>query len=330
MHHPTRRPGKQAGRAFADAIIDGDQTCEGRIATSIAKIFDMTVAATGLTEKGLKAAKLPYRIAETHAGNHAGYYPNSLQLTLKILYHPVTGRLWGAQAVGFDGVDKRIDVISAFIGKEGTIWDLAEFEQAYAPPFSSAKDPVNMVGFIASNALDGLSDPISWDEAERLRAEGALMLDVRSEDEFALASIEGAVNIPNTALRGRLAEVPKDRQIVIYCAIKRGYLAERILRQNGYTKVKNLSGGFKSYDSAMGARHPGEWRRRGRQEPVGDQPPVRRRLSRKRSVGFKSHTIDAVGLQCPGPIIHLKRRSTTSRRGTASRSVPATPASPST
>ncbi|NLV60741.1 MAG: FAD-dependent oxidoreductase [Spirochaetales bacterium] len=308
---PLAGPANKQARLCADAIIDGDQTpYEGSIATSIAKIFDMTVAATGLTEKGLKAAKLPYRIAETHAGNHAGYYPNSLQLTLKILYHPVTGRLWGAQAVGFDGVDKRIDVISAFIGKEGTIWDLAEFEQAYAPPFSSAKDPVNMVGFIASNALDGLSDPISWDEAERLRAEGALMLDVRSEDEFALASIEGAVNIPNTALRGRLAEVPKDRQIVIYCAIgARGYLAERILRQNGYTKVKNLSGGFKSYDSAMRERAILE---NGGvvvvREPVGvishlydDGSP------RKRSVGFKSHTIDAVGLQCPGPIIHLKR-----------------------
>ena len=308
---PLAGPANKQARLCADAIIDGDQVpYAGSIATSIAKIFDMTVAATGLTEKGLKAAKLPYRIAETHAGNHAGYYPNSLLLTLKILYHPVTGRLWGAQAVGFDGVDKRIDVISAFIGKEGTVWDLAEFEQAYAPPFSSAKDPVNMVGFIAANALEKLSDPIGWDEAERYRKAGALMLDVRSEEEFELGAIEGAVNIPNTELRKRLGEVPKDRQIIIYCAIgARGYLAERILAQHGYTQVKNLSGGFKSWDSAMRERAILE---NGGvvivKEPVGvishlhdDGSP------RKRAAGFKSHSIDAVGLQCPGPIIRLKR-----------------------
>ena len=253
---PLAGPANKQARLCADAIVDGNKIpYKGSIATSIAKIFDMTVAATGLTEKGLKAAKLPYRSAETHAGNHAGYYPGSLVLTLKILYHPESGKLWGAQAVGFDGVDKRIDVISAFIGKEGTVYDLAEFEQAYAPPFSSAKDPVNMVGFIAANSLEGLSDPVSWDEAERLRAEGAFMLDVRSEDEFALGAIPGAINIPNTELRTRLSEVPKDRLVIINCAMGlRGYLAERILRQNGYEQVKNLSGGFKSYDSAMRER----------------------------------------------------------------------------
>ena len=308
---PLAGPANKQARLCADAIVDGNKIpYKGSIATSIAKIFDMTVAATGLTEKGLKAANLPYRSAETHAGNHAGYYPGSLVLTLKILYHPESGKLWGAQAVGFDGVDKRIDVISAFIGKEGTVYDLAEFEQAYAPPFSSAKDPVNMVGFIAANALEGLSDPVSWDEAERLRAEGAFMLDVRSEDEFALGAIPGAINIPNTELRTRLSEVPKDRLVIINCAMGlRGYLAERILRQNGYEQVKNLSGGFKSYDSAMRERAILE---NGGvvvlKEPVGvishlyeDGSP------RKRSTGFKSHTIDAVGLQCPGPIVHLKR-----------------------
>ncbi|MCK9549003.1 MAG: DsrE/DsrF/DrsH-like family protein, partial [Sphaerochaeta sp.] len=308
---PLAGPANKQARLCADAIIDGDKIpYKGSIATSIAKIFDMTVAATGLTEKGLKAANLPFRIAETHAGNHAGYYPSSLLLTLKILYHPETGKLWGAQAVGFDGVDKRIDVISAFIGMEGTVWDLAEFEQAYAPPFSSAKDPVNMVGFIAANAIEGLADPIGWQEAERLRKEGAFILDVRSDEEFELGAIEGAVNIPNTELRKRLAEIPKDRLIVINCAMGvRGYLAERILRQNGYEQVKNLSGGFKSYDSAMRERAILE---NGGvvvvREPVGVISHLHEDGSpRKRSGLFKSHAIDAVGLQCPGPIIRLKR-----------------------
>ncbi|NMA23220.1 MAG: FAD-dependent oxidoreductase [Spirochaetales bacterium] len=308
---PLAGPANKQARLCADAIIDGNKVpYKGTLATSIAKIFDMTVAATGLTEKGLIEAKLPYRAAETHAGNHAGYYPASLQLTLKVLYHPKSGKLWGAQAVGFDGVDKRIDVISAFIGKEGTVYDLADFEQAYAPPFSSAKDPVNMVGFIAANVLEGYSDTVSWQEAEQLRKEGAFILDVRSEEEFELGAIEGAVNIPNTELRTRLKEVPKDRQIVLNCHMGlRGYLAERILLQNGYTQVKNLLGGFKSYDSAM--RERAILANGGLvvlKEPVGGISHLHEDGSpRRRGASFKSHKIDAIGLQCPGPIVRLKR-----------------------
>lgn len=307
---PLAGPANKQARLCADAIIDGNKKpYEGTIATSIAKIFDITVASTGLTEKGLKAAGLPYRMAVTHAGNHAGYYPNSRQLTLKILYHPQSGKLWGAQAVGYDGVDKRIDVISAFIGKEGTVYDLAEFEQAYAPPFSSAKDPVNMVGFIAVNTLESISDTIGWEEAEEERKKGAFMLDVRSEEEFGLGAIEGAVNIPHTVLRHKLAMVPTDRLVILYCAIGlRGYLAERVLRQNGYTKIRNLTGGFKTYDSAVRERFLLE---------------NKDRISVKASVGTINHlhedgsfrkrgenkilTVDACGLQCPGPIIRLKR-----------------------
>jgi NADPH-dependent 2,4-dienoyl-CoA reductase/sulfur reductase-like enzyme/peroxiredoxin family protein/rhodanese-related sulfurtransferase/TusA-related sulfurtransferase len=307
---PLAGPANKQARLCADAIIDGNKRpYEGTIATSIAKIFDMTVASTGLTEKGLKAAGLPYRMAVTHAGNHAGYYPNSRQLTLKILYHPESGRLWGGQAVGYDGVDKRIDVISAFIGKEGTVYDLAEFEQAYAPPFSSAKDPVNMVGFIAANTLEGFSDTISWEEAEQQRKNGAFMLDVRSEEEYELGAIEGSVNIPNTVLRQKLLMVPTDRLVIVYCAIGlRGYLAERVLKQNGYTNVRNLTGGYKTYESAVRERYLLEnkdkisvKREGGTINHLHEDGSFRKRTENK------IFTVDACGLQCPGPIIRLKR-----------------------
>jgi NADPH-dependent 2,4-dienoyl-CoA reductase/sulfur reductase-like enzyme/peroxiredoxin family protein/rhodanese-related sulfurtransferase/TusA-related sulfurtransferase len=307
---PLAGPANKQARLCADAIIDGNKKpYTGTIATSIAKIFDMTVASTGLTEKGLKQANLPFRSATTHAGNHAGYYPNTKQLTLKILYHPQSGKIWGAQAVGYDGVDKRIDVISAFIGKEGTVYDLAEFEQAYAPPFSSAKDPVNMVGFIAINTIELLSDTIDWQEAQQLKREGAFMLDVRSAEEYELGAIQGSVNIAHTELRNRLSEIPKDRVIVINCAMGlRGYLAERILRQNGYTQVKNLSGGFKSYDKAVREKELLE--HRGQASIKEESAYIDNRNEdgsfRKRTEN-KISKIDACGLQCPGPIIRLKK-----------------------
>ena len=310
MTIPLAGPANKQARLCADAIIDGNKKpYKGAIATSIAKIFDLTVASTGLTEKALQAANLPFRSATTHAGNHAGYYPNAKQLTLKVLYHPENGKIWGAQGVGYDGVDKRIDVISAFIGKEGTVYDLAEFEQAYAPPFSSAKDVVNMVGFIAVNTLDGLSDTIDWKEAEQQRQNGAFILDVRSAQEFELGAIQGSVNIENTVLRSRLSEVPTDRLVIVYCAIGlRGYFAERILRQQGYKQVKNLSGGFKSYDNAI----------REKQLLVNRSTTTFKEESafidnRNEDGSFRSRTenkifkIDACGLQCPGPIIRLKK-----------------------
>ena len=306
---PLAGPANKQARLCADNIVDGDtRPYGGTIATSIAKIFEMTVASTGLTEKGLKQADLPYKAAVTHAGTHAGYYPNASQITLKILYHPKTGKLWGAQAVGYDGVDKRIDVISAFIGKGGTIVDLAEFEQAYAPPFSSAKDPTNMVGFIAENVLRGYSNTIIWEEAEQMRLDGAYILDVRTNEEFELGSMEGSHHIPSTDLRDRLKEVPKDKKIVLYCAMGlRGYLSERVLLQNGYTEVYNLTGGLKSYEVALRERKLLENK---------DLQSVRIQKNvnvlnedgsfRKPSVN-KIFKVDACGLQCPGPIIHLKR-----------------------
>lgn len=306
---PLAGPANKQARLCADNIIDGNtRAYGGTIATSIAKIFEMTVASTGLTEKGLRYAKLPYKAAVTHAGTHAGYYPNASQITLKILYHPETGKLWGAQAVGYDGVDKRIDVISAYIGKEGTVFDLAEFEQAYAPPFSSAKDPTNMVGFIAENVLSGHADTVTWEEAEKMRTNGAYILDVRSEEEYELGSMEGSHLIPHTELRNRLAEIPKDKDIVVYCAIGlRGYLAQRVLLQHGYKNVYNLTGGLKSYEVAQLERTLLE---HGEVDTVRIERNVNvlnEDGSFRKPAANKIFRVDACGLQCPGPIIRLKK-----------------------
>ena len=250
---PLAGPANKQARLLADALIDGNKKpYKGTIGTSIAKVFDLTVASTGLNEKTLAASKLPYKSAVIHSSSHAGYYPGSLPLSLKILFHPTTGKVWGAQAVGYDGVDKRIDVISAFIGMDGTVYDLAEFEHAYAPPFSSAKDPINMVGFIGMNALEGISNPIGWKEVDHLIEQGAVVLDIRSEAETMTGGrLPGSINIPHTALRERIAEIPRDKPIVTMCALgMRGYLAERILRGNGFTEVYNLTGGLRSYTTA--------------------------------------------------------------------------------
>ncbi|MGP1431442.1 MAG: CoA-disulfide reductase [Treponema sp.] len=250
---PLAGPANKQARICADNIIYGNKKAYcGAIGTSVAKIFDYTAAATGLGEKALDRAGVPYKQVVTHAMHHAGYYPGASLLSIKILYNPENGKLWGAQAVGVEGVEKRIDVIAAYINKSGTISDLAEFEQAYAPPFNSAKDPVNMLGFIAENDRDGLSTVISWRDIPQYAEKGAFFLDARTPEEFQLGSLPGAVNISNTVLRSRLAEVPKDRTIVVTCGMGlRGYLAVRILRQNGYTDVVNLSGGYMTYKAVQ-------------------------------------------------------------------------------
>jgi NADPH-dependent 2,4-dienoyl-CoA reductase/sulfur reductase-like enzyme/peroxiredoxin family protein/rhodanese-related sulfurtransferase/TusA-related sulfurtransferase len=318
---PLAGPANKQARLCVDNIVKGNtRPYGGTIATSIAKVFDLTVASTGLTEKNLERAGIQYAEAVTHAGSHAGYYPGSLQLTLKILYQPGTGKILGAQAVGFDGVDKRIDVISAYLKKDGTVRDLAEFEQAYAPPFSSAKDPVNMVGFIAENSLAGYTKTVTWREYETLREEmrdGAVfLLDVRSREEYELGAAPGAYNIPHTELRARLAEVPKGKTVAINCAVGlRGYLAERVLRENGYAEVVNLTGGYKTWKIATAER---DLLAAGASSAnvVGTDRPAfaERKLGETGEDGSpyktgkgKEITVDACGLQCPGPIIRLKQ-----------------------
>ncbi len=315
---PLAGPANKQARLCADNIVLGNRDpWPGTIATSIAKVFDLTVASTGLTEKALVKANLPFAQAVTHAGSHAGYYPMALQLSLKILYNPEDGRLWGAQAVGYDGVDKRIDVIAAYIKKSGSVTDLAEFEQAYAPPFSSAKDPVNMVGFIAENTRAGLTRLVTWREVDALRAKGAVFVDVRTDEEFSFGTIPGAIHIPHTVIRTRLAEIPRDRPVVVFCAIGlRGYLAERVLLQNGYTEVFNLTGGYKSWaaqdaERSLAAGGTPAVSSPSPARPLADRPVeiVEEDGSPHRSADAKAVMVDACGLQCPGPVMRLKQEA---------------------
>jgi len=305
---PLAGPANKQARLVAESIVQG--TCRpysGTIATSIAKIFDLTAASTGMTGKQLAMHEIPYAEVLTHAGSHAGYYPNSLQLAVKILFDPTSGRIYGGQAVGYAGVDKRIDVLAAYVKKEGTIRDLADFEQAYAPPYSSAKDPLNMVGFIAENVVDGYSRVTTWDQLPALREQKALFLDVRTPEEFDLGSLPHAVNIPHTEIRSRLAEIPNDRPIVVFCAMGvRGYLAERILAQHGYTDIRNLMGGYKTWQAVTNeldaVEHP-----KNAHIALFTPSPGEEDGSPRAPQSDSIKLVDACGLQCPGPILTMKK-----------------------
>jgi len=317
---PLAGPANKEARIVADTIVasaDGASTggrkYGGAIGTSIAKVFDLTVACTGLSEKACDRDRIAHDAVIVHPSSHAGYYPDAKPFSLKVVFDRDSGKLLGAQAVGYDGVDKRIDVIAAFLSMGAGVDALTKFEHAYAPPFASAKDPVNYAGFVAENIRAGLSAQVRWNDVSRLRTEGAFLLDVRTPEEFALGHIEGAVNISNTDLRARLAEIPRDRFILLYCGVGiRGYLAERILRQNGWKDLANLAGGWKTYEAATEVQTNEDIYRpglaaitRARLEPVAyaegsGQPEAIAALS------SQTIEVDACGLQCPGPIMRLK------------------------
>jgi NADPH-dependent 2,4-dienoyl-CoA reductase/sulfur reductase-like enzyme/rhodanese-related sulfurtransferase len=243
-------PANKQGRIVADNIVLGNKRrYRGSIATAIAKVFDLTVAATGLSEKALRAEGIPFVCSITHSASHAGYYPDAQPTSLKIVFSPEDGRLFGAQIVGYKGVDKRVDMIASVLKQGGTVYDLQEIEHAYAPPFSSAKDPVNIAGFVAENIIGGLVKIVHWHELNEEELSRSFILDVREVEEYKLGKIEGAENIPLNSLRDRLKELPRDRRIIVYCAVGlRAYLACRILSQNGFSEVYNLSGGYKTYE----------------------------------------------------------------------------------
>jgi NADPH-dependent 2,4-dienoyl-CoA reductase/sulfur reductase-like enzyme len=217
---PLAGPANKQARIAADNIA-GALTSEyrGAIGTAIAKVFDLTVACTGLAEKACEKDGISYRSVIVHPSSHASYYPGAKPFSLKLVFDPKGGKILGAQAVGYEGVDKRIDVIAAFIAMGANVSALKEFEHAYAPPFSSAKDPVNYAGFVAEDLLDGKSQQVGWKDVEPLRKKGAFILDARTPEEFALGRIEGAVNIPNTEIRTRMGELPRDRFILVYCGV---------------------------------------------------------------------------------------------------------------
>lgn len=244
---PLAWPANRQGRLVADHIHGKEAVYNGTLGTSIAKVFDLSVASTGSNEKMLKRQGVPYEVVHVTPNSHAGYYPGAAQINLKLIFDKESGRIYGAQAVGKDGVDKRIDVIATAIKGNMTVLDLPDIEIAYAPPYSSAKDPVNMAGYAATNIMEGMAETVQWHEIDEIVANGGYLLDVRSPGEVAKGVIKGSVNIPIDELRGRLDEIPQDKDLYVTCQVgMRGYLAARILEGNGIS-VKNLDGGYHLY-----------------------------------------------------------------------------------
>jgi len=320
MPVPLAGPANKQARVVADNIAKGPGTRKwhGAIGTSIAKVFDITVAAAGVAEKLLRRNNIPCISIITHGSSHASYYPGAQPLTIKTIFTP-DGTLLGAQVVGYDGVDKRIDLIADYIRRKAKVTELGEIEHAYAPPFSSAKDPVNIAGMVAENVLAGLSRHLQWHEVKAFQEKGGFVLDVRTPEEFSIGAIPGAKNIPLDSLRQNLGEIPQNREVLIYCGVGlRGYLAERILRQNGWTSIANLSGGYKTWEIATepqsnkGIYKPGfvgfqSGLGKGSQELL--HTTFAEGSGMPESFAAKSQTIvqvDACGLQCPGPIMRLK------------------------
>ncbi len=320
MPVPLAGPANKQARVVADNIAKGPGTRKwhGAIGTSIAKVFDITVAAAGVAEKLLRRNNIPCISIITHGSSHASYYPGAQPLTIKTIFTS-DGTLLGAQVVGYDGVDKRIDLIADYIRRKAKVTELGEIEHAYAPPFSSAKDPVNIAGMVAENVLAGLSRHLQWHEVKAFQEKGGFVLDVRTPEEFSIGAIPGAKNIPLDSLRQNLGEIPQDREVLIYCGVGlRGYLAERILRQNGWTSIANLSGGYKTWEIATepqsnkGIYKPGfvgfqSGLGKGSQELL--HTTFAEGSGMPESFAAKSQTIvqvDACGLQCPGPIMRLK------------------------
>ena len=296
---PLAGPANKQGRIVADTIVFGNKKkYPGSIGTSIAKVFDLTVAAAGANAKLLQQNNIPYISSYTHGASHAGYYPGAVPLSIKILFAPENGKLLGAQIVGFNGVDKRIEMLAQVIQRGGTVHDLAELEHAYAPPYSSAKDPVNMAGFVAENILNKKSRIIQWRELAELPAD-TIRIDVRTHDEYKLGTIPGFINIPVDELREHLDELPKEKPIVVTCAVGlRGYLAYRILVQNGFKHVRNLSGGYKTWSVATAPI----------KEIVSHKPEIPESTSYGNSDSqINLLKVDACGLMCPGPVMQLKK-----------------------
>jgi len=242
-------PANKQGRIAADNIVRGNKRkYKGSILTAIAKVFDLTVASTGVSEKTLKTENISYVSSITHSASHAGYYPGAIPMSIKIVFSPDTGKLFGAQIVGYEGVDKRIEMFAAVLNYGGTIFDLQELDHAYAPPYSSAKDPVNIAGFVAENILDGTMKIIHWHEVLKMDSREFVLVDVRSPLEVESGTIDGAINIPVDSTRDMLDRFPKDKKIILFCGVGlRAYISYRILAQLGYDNIFNLSGGYKTY-----------------------------------------------------------------------------------
>lgn len=309
---PLASPANRQGRIAADNICGLDSTYKGTQGTAILKAFDMTVAVTGNSEKTLTTAGIPYMKSYTFSGNHAGYYPGASFMTIKLLFAPDTGKVFGAQITGYEGVDKRADVFATAIHAGMTVYDLTNIELAYAPPFGSAKDPVNMAGYAAANLLKGDAKAFYWNDVAGLDKSMVTFLDVRTEEEFANGSIEGASNIPLDDLRTRYSEIDAKKPVYLFCQIGlRGYVASRILKQKGFD-VHNLSGGYRFWRMATTKTPPTppavSHAPSASQSAKQDEKTME--MSEKAGAHIQSHEqrklkVDACGLQCPGPILKV-------------------------
>ena len=300
---PLAGPANRQGRIAADNIMGISTEYKKTQGTGICKVFDLAVGMTGLSEKTCKRLNKPYEKIYVHPANHATYYPGASQISLKLIFDPENGKVLGAQAIGSKGVDKRIDVLATVIRAGMTVRDLTELELAYAPPYGSAKDPINYAGFVATNVLDGnaklchVKDVINPNEKQ-------VLLDVRTPAEVEAGTISGAINIPVDQLRNRLNELPKNKELLVFCQVGlRGYIACRILSQNGFN-CRNLTGGYKTYKASI---YTGS-------EPLKPTPKIEMKddagemlakSEKKKKVEPVKH-IDACALQCPGPILQLK------------------------
>ncbi|MEC9488091.1 MAG: DsrE/DsrF/DrsH-like family protein [Halanaerobium sp.] len=316
-HIPLAGPANKQGRLVADIITGEEQEYNGHQGTCIAKVFDMVAAGTGLNEKQLQDRGIEHLVSYTDTNSHAGYYPGAAPLTIKLLFSP-EGRVLGAQVVGTDGVDKRIDVLATAIRLGADVFDLQKLELAYAPPYSSAKDPVNMAGFTAGNILEGRMEVVHWHQLDCLEGDH-LILDVREEIERQLGFIPHSRHIPLDRLRDNLSSLPQDKTIIVYCQVGlRAYIAARILTQHGLQAV-NLSGGYKLYKRAV------------EEKKLSCSPPCEQwqysmasssldiegedRLPGDGTVNLKGDKeggemmiLDACGLQCPGPIMQVYKK----------------------
>jgi len=296
-------PANRQGRIVADNMVFGNIIkYEGSIGTSIVKIFDMAAALTGLTDKRLQQMNIEYTSSIIYSSSHAGYYPDALSLIIKITFDPKNGKLYGGQAIGYDGVDKRIDQIALVVKNGGTIYDLMKTEHTYAPPFSSVRDPIAIAGYVASNIVCGAMPVVTWRQIKGVDRNNILLLDVRTSEENALGTIPGAVNIPLNELRLRIDELPenKDKEVYVFCASgQRAYHALKILTAHGFKNIKNLSGGYKTYEIATG--------------PIINKDTTIL-LENKTNIPLQNMEtqtntikVDASGLPCPGPIIKMKQ-----------------------
>ena len=296
---PLAGPANRQGRIAADNIFGRDVHYKDTQGTAICKVFNLAIGMTGLSEKAAKRAGIAYEKIYVHPASHASYYPGAAPLSIKMLFDPQTGKVLGAQAVGSDGVDKRMDIFAVAIRAGLTVYDLEELELSYAPPYGSAKDPVNMAGFVAANALRG--DVKLCHVADVVNpAPHCKLLDVRTPGEVAAGTIPGSKNIPVDELRERLGELSKEKEYLVFCKVgQRGYLACRILTQNGF-KCRNLTGGYTTYQRTMeipSAEMPEK------HKPENDSGEV---VKKEQSMKLVK-TVNACGQQCPGPILQLKR-----------------------